>query len=106
MALNAGNSACTSGLSGRIYDQWVADVTAGFSSPLTTPQQNMIKAQCWAVAQSVVNEFNANATAAAVGDITTVDAFDFASNIALSNATKATVNALLAHLRTAGLLAP
>jgi hypothetical protein len=61
MALNAGNSACTTGLSKRIYDQWSADPSAGFSSSLTTAQQNSLKSLCWAVAKSVVDEIQANA---------------------------------------------
>ncbi len=61
MALNKGNSACTTGLSKRIYDQWSADPAAGFSSPMTGTQQNMLKTLCWAVAQGIVDEIQANA---------------------------------------------
>jgi hypothetical protein len=46
-----------------------------------------------------------NAAAAAVADIATADATDAASAVTLANATKAKVNALLAALRAAGLLA-
>ena len=34
MALDPGNSACTTGLSKRIYDALVAAPSSGFSSPL------------------------------------------------------------------------
>lgn len=43
--------------------------------------------------------------AAAVADIATADATDLATAQALANANKAKINALLAALRTAGLLA-
>jgi predicted RecA/RadA family phage recombinase len=42
----------------------------------------------------------------AIADIATVDATDLATSEALANATKAKVNALLAALRTAGILLP
>ncbi len=46
-----------------------------------------------------------NAVAANVTDISTADASDLATAITLANATKAKVNALLASLRAAGLMA-
>lgn len=44
--------------------------------------------------------------AAAVPDVTTANASDLATAIALANSNKATMNALLSSLRTAGHLAP
>jgi hypothetical protein len=44
--------------------------------------------------------------AAAVANIATADATDAASAVTLANANKAKINALLAALRTAGLLLP
>jgi hypothetical protein len=51
MALDAGNSACTTGLSGALYTAWTGDATNGFSSPLTTGQTAVVKSLCyqWAV---------------------------------------------------------
>lgn len=71
MALNKGNSTCTTGLSKRIYDQWSTDSAAGFTSPMSPTQQNMLKTLCWAVAQSVVDEIQANArvTSGGVGAV-------------------------------------
>jgi len=46
-----------------------------------------------------------NAVAVNVTDISTADATDLATVITLANATKAKVNALLASLRAAGLMA-
>lgn len=43
---------------------------------------------------------------AAVADIATADGTDAATTQALANATKAKVNALLAAMRTAGILTP
>jgi len=43
--------------------------------------------------------------AAAVADIATVDATDLATAITLANANKAKINALLASLRAAGVIA-
>jgi hypothetical protein len=61
MAMNKGNSACTEGLSQRIFDQWSVDPAAGFSSPLSGPQTSMLKTLCWAVAKAVVEEIQDNA---------------------------------------------
>lgn len=61
MALNGGNSACTSGLSKRIYDAFLAAPDSGFSTPLSTAQQDALKAIAFSVATSVVAEIQANA---------------------------------------------
>jgi hypothetical protein len=61
MALNKGDSDCTTGLSKRIYNHWLADARNGFSSPLSAAQQDTLKSLCWAVAQAVVEEIQANA---------------------------------------------
>ena len=66
MALNAGNADCTAGLAQRIYGFWTADGRAGFSPAMTEPQRDAVRALCWAVAQAVVAEIQANAVVAAV----------------------------------------
>lgn len=60
MALNKGNTACTTGLSKRIYDQWRNDPAAGFVPSMSAAQENMLKTLCFAVAQGVVDEIVAN----------------------------------------------
>lgn len=61
MGLNAGNTACTTGLSARIYNALISSADSGFSSPMTAAQTNAVKALCYAVAVGVVNEVQANA---------------------------------------------
>lgn len=61
MALNAGNSTCTTGLSKRIFDFWTADSRAGFVSPLSGAALDCVHAMCYAVARAVVAEVQANA---------------------------------------------
>jgi hypothetical protein len=48
-------------LSTAIYNAWTGNSASGFSSPLTPAQQAIIKAQCDAIAQSVVTEITTNA---------------------------------------------
>ncbi len=68
MALDAGNAACTSGLSKRIYDYMVAKWAPGF-----TPGQEW-KDVCHSIAQAVVDEITANAELdSAVATINTSD---------------------------------
>jgi len=64
MALDAGNEECESGLSKRIYDAWRTDARAGFAAdfPTNVNAQKAVKALCWAVAKSVVEEILANST--------------------------------------------
>ena len=62
MALNAGNSACSTGLSARIYTYWTGDARSGFVSPLTGAPDDAVKALCYAVARAVVDEITANAS--------------------------------------------
>ncbi len=64
MAMNAGNSGCTTGLSSRIYDYLIADSRNGFSSPLTSGQSDAVKALCYAIARGVVDEVNADGACA------------------------------------------
>lgn len=61
MALNAGNAECTTGLSKRVYDYWVADARSGFVSPLNAAAIDCIRAQSYAIARAVVDEIAANA---------------------------------------------
>ena len=61
MPLSKGNAACTTGLSKRIYDNWTSDSRNGFVNPLTAGAQDNIRSLCWAVAQAVVDEIQANA---------------------------------------------
>lgn len=63
MALNAGDSACTMGLSGAMYANWTGDTAHnGFSSPLSGPQATMIKSMCYQFALAIVAQIQANAT--------------------------------------------
>ena len=61
MLFRSGNSACTTGLSKRIYDALVAAPGSGFSSPLAAAQVDSLKAIAHSVATSVVAEITANA---------------------------------------------
>lgn len=61
MALNAGDAACSSGLSQRIYNFWTGDTANnGMVTPLTGTAQTNVKSLCWAIAQAVVAEIHAN----------------------------------------------
>ena len=55
-------AACTSGLSQRIYTAWTGAGGNGFSPVLSADQANAVKALCYAIASSVVDEIQANAT--------------------------------------------
>ena len=79
MAMNAGNSGCTSGLSQRVYDYLIADARNGFSSPMSSEQSDAVKALCYAVARGVVDEIQANAVVS-----TTVAADAFGAGIPAS----------------------
>ena len=61
MAMVIGDTACTTGLSKRIYDEWTGGSDNGFSAPLTVAQANAVKALCYAIAKSVVDEITTNA---------------------------------------------
>lgn len=61
MALNAGNTACSSGLSQRIYNELTGASGNGFSGTLSAAQTDAVKAICYAVAKAVVDEVAANA---------------------------------------------
>lgn len=61
MALNAGNSACSTGLSKRVYDYLIADSRNGFSASMTSAQTDAVKALCYAIARGVVDEIQADA---------------------------------------------
>lgn len=60
MSMDAGDSGCTTGLSGRIYTYLTGDSRNGFSSPMSSAQSDAVKALCYAVARGVVAEVNAN----------------------------------------------
>ena len=68
MALNAGNTACTTGLSARIYNALTSSADNGFSSPMTAAQTNSVKALCYAIATGVVAEIQANAAVNVTAD--------------------------------------
>jgi len=59
MGMNAGDSGCTTGLSGGIYTYLTGDSRNGFSSPMTAAQSDAVKALCYAIARGVVAEVNA-----------------------------------------------
>lgn len=62
MAMDAGNAACTTGLSKRIYDNWTGDTpNNGLISPLTGTADATVKSLCHAIATAVVAEIQANA---------------------------------------------
>lgn len=61
MALDAGDSGCTTGLSHLIYDSLTSDTRSGFSSPMTTAQSNSVKALAYSIAATVVAHLAANA---------------------------------------------
>lgn len=65
--IDAGNSACASGLSGALYTALLADSSTGFSSPLSTPQDNAVKALCWNIANQFATAINAKAVRASDG---------------------------------------
>ncbi len=60
MAIDAGDSGCTSGLSGSIYSSWSGDAASGFSSPLGADQTATVKAQCYRWAQAIASAVNAS----------------------------------------------
>ena len=62
-ALVPGDADCTTGLSKRCYDYWIADSRNGFSSPMSEAQKDMVRAQCYAFARGVVDEITANGRA-------------------------------------------
>ncbi len=72
MALSAGNTACSTGLSKRIYDALTAASGNGFSSPLSSGQTDAVKALSYSIASAVVAEIAANA---AVSVVVSADAF-------------------------------
>lgn len=51
-------------LSAAIYTLWTTNGSSGLSSPLSTAQQAIIRAQCDAIAQAVITEFVTNAVVA------------------------------------------
>lgn len=69
MALQVGNTACSSGMSQRIYNAIVGGVNTGFSGTLTTDQENAIKALAYGIAAGVVAEFQTNAAVSVTAQI-------------------------------------
>lgn len=63
MAIDAGDANCTTGLSKRIRDYWVADTRAGFVSPLNALADDTINALCFAISRAVKDEIVANGEA-------------------------------------------
>jgi hypothetical protein len=64
VAMNAGDAACTVGLSSRFYSYWMADARAGFDLlNMTETQRDMVRATCYAMARAVVDEIAANGVA-------------------------------------------
>jgi hypothetical protein len=61
MAMNAGNSDCTTGLSKRIYDFWIADIRNQFGVTPAAAAHDFAKSLAYATARAVVDEIVANA---------------------------------------------
>lgn len=62
MSLDAGDAACTHGLSYRLFTTWQAEPGAGLSPPAPTADQTAaLKAMCYAFAKAIVAEIQANA---------------------------------------------
>lgn len=72
MALQVGDSNCTSGLSLRIYSAIIGGTNTGFSGSMTTAQTDSIKALCYGIAVGVVAEIQSNASVSVTAPI---DAF-------------------------------
>jgi hypothetical protein len=64
MAMNAGNAACTTGLSKRMYDNWTGDAANNALGVIVagSTQDKAIKSMCFQFASAVVAEIQANAT--------------------------------------------
>jgi hypothetical protein len=72
MSLDAGDAACTHGLSKRLYDNWTGDTAHnGFINPLPAGAQALLKSQCYQVALGIVAEVQADFVA---GDAHTTNA--------------------------------
>ncbi len=61
MAMNAGDTGCTSGLAQVIYNYRTGDSAAGFSSPLSSSQATALKHDCYQLALSIVSYLQAHA---------------------------------------------
>ena len=72
MALQVGDTACSSGMAQRIYLAIIGGVSTGFSGTLTTDQTNAIKALCYGIAVGVVGEIQTNSSVTVTAGI---DAF-------------------------------
>lgn len=72
MALQVGDSNCTSGLSLRIYSDIIGGVNTGFSGTLTAAQENSTKALAYGIAVGVVGEIQTNSSVTVTAGI---DAF-------------------------------
>lgn len=62
MALQTGDTGCTTGMSLRIYAALIGGVNTGFSGTLTTDQQNALKALAYGIASGVVAEIQSSGT--------------------------------------------
>lgn len=68
MALNTGNSDCTTGMSKTVYDYLIGDARNGFSGTMTSAQDDAVKAICYAIARAVVYEMQTNAVVNVTAD--------------------------------------
>lgn len=64
MSMVAGNSDCTTGLSKRIYDFYIADSRNAFGVTPSAIAEDCARAMAYAVARAVVAEIAANAAVA------------------------------------------
>lgn len=74
MSLTAGNRACTTGLSKRIFDAWQAEAAIAQTAPPLAEEdlatsQDAIKAIAYAIATAVVAEITVNAVVDIGGDL-------------------------------------
>ena len=72
MALQVGDTACSSGMAQRIYLAIIGGVNTGFSGTLTAAQENSIKALAYGIAVGVVGEIQTNSSVTVTAGI---DAF-------------------------------
>lgn len=84
MALNAGDAACTTGMSLRIFNAITNGTNTGFSATLTVAQENAVKALCYGIAVGVVAEIQSNASVSVTANTDAFGAGIPAAPVALS----------------------
>ncbi len=84
MALQVGDTACSSGMAQRICLAIIGGVSTGFSGTLTTDQTNAIKALCYGIAVGVVGEIQTNSSVTVTAGIDAFGAGIPAAPVALS----------------------